>query len=170
MTDAKMIVHDLGIGKLREEIAKLKSSRFTVGWQGESGAEHHDMESDATNIEIATWHEFGTRSMPARPVVRTTYERHAEEFREAFKAQLSALIDARTDVDAMIDVVGRTLVEALRDEIDLAAEWAAPLAQSTIDAKGHNQPLVDTGTLRRRASWAMRAKDGDAIIKQGGEQ
>jgi hypothetical protein len=161
---------DLGIKALKRTITKLTNTRFTTGWQGPSGDERHAIDEPQTNAQIATWHEFGTRRMPARPVVRITYERHRREFRDEFKRLLGGLIDKRVDEDGLIVGVGSMMVTALRAEIDRSREWARPLSPSTVEAKGHNQPLVDTGVLRDRASWATRDKKGDTITRQGGEE
>ncbi len=165
---------DLGIGKLKADLATLAASRVTIGWQGASGAEVHP-DSNVTMATLAKFHEFGTVRMPARPAVRITYDRHASEFRDTLRASTARMIDRQSDVDVELRSVGQFMVDKLRETILAAAEWARPLAQSTIDAKGHSLPLIDTDAYYDAASFAIRSAGPDgsvstAIRYQGGEQ
>ena len=172
----KKTVRDLGIGKLKADLAELRTTKVTVGWQGPSGQTPHAESSDGTTLErIAAYHEFGTRRMPARPVIRTTYDRHSVEFRDELKRAVSALVDRRSELDPAVDRIGLFAVDKLREEMDASKAWAAELAQATIDAKGHDVPLIDTRQLQNAASYAVRtAGEGDsvgiAIKRQGGER
>lgn len=165
---------DLGIDKLKADIAELSRTKITVGWQGPSGQVLH-AESDEPLERIATYHEFGTRKMPARPVLRTTADRHASEFKAELRSAVSSLVDRRADLDTALDKVGEFAVDALRTEMESSKAWATPLAQSTVDAKGHDVPLIDTRQLERAASYAIREAGADgsigiAIKRQGGER
>lgn len=168
---------DLGIGKLREQLALLAKTRITVGWQGDTGAAPHP-NADASVAQVAMWHEYGTpgsddqqydqpRSMiPSRPTLRVAFERNRAEFVDAVKRALSGVIDGRHDLDDAVAQIGETGVAAVQATIDDSRSWAEPLAASTIARKGHDQPLIDTGTMRDAVSWAER--EGGSIKRLGG--
>jgi hypothetical protein len=165
---------DLGVDKLKRDLAELKATKITTGWQGQSGQTMH-RDSDATNERIAAYHEFGTKHMPARPAIRTTYDRHSAEFTRELKRAVSDLVDGRSELDPALDRVGEFAVSKLREEMNNSKTWAAPLAQSTIDLKGHDTPLIDTRQLENAASYAIRdagpeGSVGIAIKRQGGER
>lgn len=169
---------DLGIGKLKADLAKLRASKITIGYQGSSGAATHP-DANASVATVAQWMEFGTpgsddreydqpRSMiPSRPFLRVTFERSADVFVEATRKALSDFVDGRAEVEEIEQRLGEIGVAEVRRTIDDSRSWAEPLAESTIAAKGHDQPLLDSGTLRDSASWAVR--EGDTIRRQGGE-
>lgn len=162
-------VRDLGIGKLRDDVAELKSRRITVGWHGESGAEQHPNAQPGTTVaEIAAMQEFGTTRAPARPMVRVALDHYRDRVREATRRAMRDLIAGRASLDAAQQTIGEAVLEALRNTILDAKRWAEPLAPRTVSAKGHADPLIESGTLYDRASWAARR--GKTILRQGGEQ
>ena len=61
--------------------------------------------------------------------------------------------------------VGERMVEAVQQTILDARSWAKPLAQSTIKAKGHDDPLIESGAVYDATSYAVR--DGDKIVRTG---
>jgi len=172
---ARVQFRDLGIEQLKRDVQALRSTKITIGWQGPSGAAIHPGSKDTPIAQVAAWHEHGTPQespgtlMPARPSLKITFKRHGREFVASARKAVSDLIDGRVDsVDAAVEQVGEAAVAALRATIDDARSWAEPLAESTARAKGHDQPLVETFTMRNAASWASRV--GDSIERQGGEE
>jgi hypothetical protein len=172
-------IRDLGIGKLRAELAKFRDHAITIGHQGDSGAATHP-NADASVGQVAAWMEFGTpgsddrqydvarKHIPSRPFVRMTFARHQVEFAKIVRDELSNIVDGRATAEEAQERIGERMLERLRETILEARGWAVPLAQATIDAKGHDDPLIDSGTLYDKASYAVR--DGETIVRQGGEQ
>ncbi len=164
-------IKDLGIAKLRKQLAELASTKLTFGYQGPSGAEKHPGAKQGTPVAaVARWQEFGTATAPARPMGRHTMEENREAFKALGKKTISDVIDGRAEPDIAIAAAGDKCVEALRRTISRSREWAEPNAPSTAAKKGHDQPLVgEHQTLTTHASWALRDKNG-TIRKQGGEE
>lgn len=172
-------IRDLGLGALKRELERFRDAKITIGHQGPSGAAPHP-NANASVGQVAAWQEFGTpgsddrtygvaRSrIPSRPAVRMTFIRHQPEFTIKVRDLLGAIIDRRSTVDAAQVALGELMLERFRETILEAKGWAEPLAQATIDRKGHDDPWIESGTLYDRASWAVR--EGENIIKQGGEQ
>lgn len=158
---------DFGIGKLKADLAELRETKITIGWQGESGAEKHPG-ADASVATVAAWQEYGTETAPARPSLVQTFERHRADFILAAKRMLADVVDGRKNKDAAETGLGDFAVDKLRETIDDSRSWAEPNAESTARAKGHDQPLIGLyGKLRANTSWAIR-RNG-AIVRQGGE-
>lgn len=158
-------INDLGIGKLRKQLEQLSRVRILVGVQGEEAKRTHPG-TDLSNGLIAHWLHYGTKRMPARPYVDRAIATMQKRAGDLMKKAIADLIDGRahTVVDALAPV-GAAAVDEVTHEIDTATEWAAPLAQSTIDRKGHDRPLVDTGTIRKATTYTIR--DGESILAQG---
>lgn len=163
-------IKDLGIGKLREQLAKLGRTRVTYGYQGPSGAAKHPAKGATVSVaQVASFSEFGTASAPARPLLRHTAEENRDNFKDAAKRAISDVVDGRAEPEVATEAVGELAVAALRRTISRSREWAEPNAASTVRAKGHDQPLVgEEQSLTLSASWAVRVDD--AIVKQGGEE
>lgn len=167
----KFETHDLGIGKLREDMATLKRQRVTFGWQGPAAQAKHP-NADASIGLVAHWQEYGTKNadqterMPARPSVHQTVASRTSEIRRMLSRAASDLVDGRATLDDVQHDLGTAIVTALREVILEANTWAKPLADATVRAKGHADPLIDSGAMYDAASWAVR--DGDTVVRQGG--
>lgn len=157
---------DLGIGKLRAAMAELGRTSVTFGYQGATGAEAHPSSPENTVAQVAAFAEYGTTSSPARPLGQHTMDANRDAFVDATKRALSDLIDGRAaDAEAVAQSLGELALTALRKTIDTSREWAEANAESTIRAKGHDQPLIgERAKLYENASYAVR-RDGQ-IVKQ----
>lgn len=175
-------IRDLGLAAMRKQLEAMRDSAITIGHQGASGRETHP-NADASVAQVAAWMEFGTpgsddrtygvprRHIPSRPFVRMTFAQHQPEFTVKMRDALSAIIGRRKTVEQAQDEIGELMLERLRETILAAKGWAAPLAQVTIDRKGHDDPLIESGALYDRASYAVRDGGPEGTIKrQGGEQ
>lgn len=172
-----VIVRDLGIGKLRDDVATMQRQRVTVGYQGPSGAAQHP-NANASVAQVAAWQEFGTpgsddrkydqtrRHIPSRPFVRTALAKYQREIADAIKAAFRRVLGGDATAEQAQADVGARMVEAVQTTILDARAWAKPLAQATIDRKGHDDPLIEGGALYDATSYAVR--DGDKIIRTGG--
>jgi hypothetical protein len=174
-----VVMRDLGIGKLKDDVADLARQRVTVGYQGPSGQSVHPNAGGDTVAQVAAWMEFGTpgsddrqydatrAEVPSRPFVRTMFHRYRSEIAEMIKSGLRDLLAGKSSLADIQARIGEFLVAKTRETIDDAQSWARPLAESTVEKKGHAKPLFETGTMRDAASYAVR--DGDKIVRQGGE-
>lgn len=161
---------DLGIGKLRKQLEDLKRCKILVGVQGEEAAKIHPVAKVPQGL-LAFWLHYGTKRngeqyMPPRPYVERAITAIKEEAPQLMKRAISALVDGRAkDLGDALAPVGAAAVEQVTHEIDTAAQWAAPLAPSTIAAKGHDRPLVDTGAIRGATSYTVHLDE--SIIAEG---
>jgi hypothetical protein len=92
-----------------------------------------------STAEVAAYNEFGTANSPPRPFVRNMINTNKPDW----PGQLVELIKKHDyDVGEVLDDFGKLMVEQLRESIFMG-EYT-PLAQATIDKKGHAQPLIET--------------------------
>lgn len=177
MPDRTVEVRDLGIGELREDVATMTRQRVTVGYQGPSGAAQHP-NADASVAQVAAWQEFGTPGsddrtydkvrghIPSRPFVRTGLAKYEVEIKAAIKRAFKRVLGGDATAEQAQAEVGERMVEAVQQSILDARSWAKPLAESTIERKGHDDPLIESGAVYDATSYAVR--DGDKIVRTGG--
>lgn len=173
---APVEMRDLGIGKLKDDAAALQRETVTVGYQGASGQAKHP-NADASVAQVAAWMEFGTPGsddrqydqirtlIKSRPFVRTMFVRYRSEIQEMLKNGMRDLITGKATREVIQQRIGEFLVEKTRETILDADAWAEPLADDTIERKGHADPLIESGAMYDAASWAVR--DGDKIVRSG---
>lgn len=93
---------------------------------------------------IAAINEFGapSRGQPPRPFMRNMIAAKSPEWPDAIANLLKA---NDYDADKTLAQVGEAVAGQLRESIMSLVD--PPLAPSTIRAKGHGKPLIDTGHL-----------------------
>ncbi len=161
-------IKDLGIGKLREQLAQLARVRVLVGVQGPEAREKHPAANESVGT-IAFWLHYGTSKQPARPYIDRAIAALSTEVGSVSKRAVAALIDGRVSTVAdAVRPLGSLACKAVQHEFDTSKDWAAPLAQVTIDRKGHDQPLIDTGTVRDAITYTVR--DGETVLAKGGRE
>lgn len=162
---------DLGLEDLQRELAELRKSEITIGWQGATGAEQHpEAPVDTSVAQVAAWQEYGTEDaqgavlVPARPMLSTTFEENERDFDKATRKGISDIVDGRANATEAVEALGNTGLRKLRKTMDQSKRWADELSPATIARKGHDQPLLDSGKMRDAASWALRR--GETIVTQ----
>lgn len=140
--------------QLVAKIGQLGSMRVHVGvLQSKAGAHPSGIDM----VELAAIHEFGAPAahIPARSFIRSTF----------MVRRVQALASTLTKLAGLIVNKGM----ANRTALSILGQWGAaeckntiteidispPLAQSTIDAKGSDKPLVDTGRLVDAISYEV---------------
>lgn len=140
------------IADIRKRMADVAIS---VGVQGDAGIhKDEDGQSSGTTVaEIYYWNEFGTSRIPERPTLRPTFIKEKVKY-----IGIMAKISARAMNEPgynMKQAMGKLGEVAQQDIQSAIVELKTPPnAQSTIDAKGSDNPLVDTGQLVSSIRWA----------------
>jgi len=168
---------DFGIERLRKELKRLGKLRLTVGVQGPDAKRKHP-NADLTVGEIAAIFHYGAKiadafgkgitvEIPARPYAQRAVDMIRDQAIRAATKGASDLIDGRADTaEEVLEPIGEMARDAVLKSLDEARDWAEPLSPSTIARKGHDQPGLDTGTVREATSYAIR--QGRKILKQEG--
>lgn len=96
---------------------------------------------------IAAVQNYGSYSQPPRPFFSNMIAENKDEWPE-FMAEMR---ESGYDADERMRELGELIVEQLHDSIDNGDY--EPLAEPTIMKKGHDQPLIHTGTMRDSVEW-----------------
>lgn len=102
---------------------------------------------------IAAIHNWGAprAGIPPRPFFSNMIAKKQGEWPDAIG---NVLVASGYDARRALDVVGHAIVGQLKAEI--IATNSPPLAQSTIDRKGHAKPLIDTSHMINSVDFEVR--------------
>lgn len=99
--------------------------------------------TDGGSIPLrAALNNFGTSRIPARPFMSNAIAEHSDEW----GPDLAILLEANgNNGDLALDTIGEVIVGQIREAINVLD--SPPLAQSTIDRKGSEKPLIETSDM-----------------------
>lgn len=141
-----VVVKDLGLKNLRKKIRVLSKAGASVTSGVHEGSPRAG--DGLSNAEVASFHEFGTSTVPARPFVGPTVKENEAEYlrmlAQALKKDDWTSASTR-DVKDSLELVGMKMAADMRRRIRDGIE--PPLAESTIKRKGSSKPLVDTAQM-----------------------
>lgn len=135
---------DLGRKKILQQLELAKGARVDVGILG---AERHP-DGDATIPEIGLIHEFGapSKSIPERSFIRSTVDQKDRAYRQELRNSFANILLGRGTVLSELDQFGFRVTGDIQRKITAIRTPAN--SESTIEKKGFDNPLIETGTLR----------------------
>lgn len=145
--------------KFKAFIKRLEESARTevfVGVLGPNAAASHDA---VTNVDVATWNEFGVEidgeeHVPERSFLRATIDIKNAEITKRLGAELGKAYAGKQSTHNAFDRTGLAVVGMVQQRI---ADGIPPgNADATIEKKGSNKPLIDTGQLRSSISHQVK--------------
>lgn len=138
-----------------------------TGWDGLlsglRGLNGHDVEiglfdgmyEDGTTVpQVAFWHEFGTETMPARPLQVVTYERDKKQLANVGSEMLTSFIKGKS-ASVALSQFGNWYSDRMKYTIALGQGFAK-LSPYTIKRKGHDHPLYETGRLVQSIKYKVK--------------
>lgn len=159
MAEDKVTVEGgLDLEAITKEVKRFENLTILVGWQVSGG-------TDLAVIDIATFQEFGTSNIPARPALSTAMDINEKVIGDAFEQVIGEILDGTLTAIKAASRLGIFAVTLVKQRIIDSPNWAKELAQSTIDAKGSDKPLVDTAELLNSVTYTVN--EGDAVIASG---
>ncbi len=136
------------------EIKKLEKLMLRVGYQ--QGAAQ---EEDGTDIcDVAMWNELGTARSPSRPFLAKSVDENADKINAFLKAQLKLLAQGRTTAEQIYKQIGVSQKGLIQEKIKNGD--FEPNAPRTIQMKGSDKPLIDTGMMRQSVNFVITEKGG----------
>lgn len=128
---------DRGMGAIGRVVNAARDRDVKVGVQSESGQ----------LVNVATYNEYGTATIPARPFIRSAIDENAADIGKAAAMLGGRVLDAEINKEQALGSLGlfaqRKIVEKIRSNIP------PPNAPSTVNAKGSSATLIDSGQLRQ---------------------
>lgn len=110
-------------------------------------------ENGESIIDVAIKNNYGM-GVPRRDFMTPSSKKWMKFFSESLDIVRRDLIENKVKPDNFLNAMGRKAQNIIRDEI--TALDTPPNAPSTIAKKGSNNPLVDTGDMRKAVTWQIR--------------
>jgi hypothetical protein len=142
--------------ELLAELVALERGVVTVGWHQEGKARLG--EGDATNAQIAASHEFGTRTIPRRPMLGPALRDGKAELTALQVRVVALVINLKMPAEVALALLGELGLKLLQDRI--RSNVPPPLDDDTIKAKGSSNTLIHTGEMLRAASYEVDLSGG----------
>ena len=158
---------DTGGKAIFTELDLLKDLALPLGFQGQSGLTMYP-DGKVNVATVALFNEFGTIHIPARGFMRRSVKQHLGQIKAEIMMSFAKVATGGMTAMAAMQSIGEVMAGLIEQEIDTANSWAKPLARSTVEAKGHSRPLIETVLMRKSITWAIRKGSvRGSIIKQG---
>ena len=138
---AKTRVIDRGWDRQIANTRRLAGRGVKVGIQAGAGAQ-----DGVDLLDILIFNEFGTRYIPARPVMRSYADTYAAQiYAEANNAGTFILRTGNAQI--ALARLGAYMKSGLQAHWRASKTWAVPNAAPTILMKGSDVPLIEHGVL-----------------------
>ena len=104
--------------------------------------------------DVAVWNEFGTNDghVPERPFLRPAFDKNIAKYQAVAKKMLA---DLKGGIGGLriLQTIGALMASDIKKEITNVR--TPPNAPETIAAKGFDNPLIESGTLKNRADFKI---------------
>ena len=142
------------IDKIEKELDYLKKHYVVVGFVGDKA----DKKVDGVEIYLyASFNEYGTSDIPARPFFRSAINKNRKEIVSEMKSFLGKVGTGKLTGEQALKGIGLIVQGMIQDSIKNGG-WESN-APSTVKAKkGTGQPLIETGSMLRAVSFEIRGK------------
>lgn len=157
--------------RLRDAIARygrLDGVVVDVGVQSVDGATPKEAREAAasgrqpTLAEVAAANEFGvpTQGVPARPFLRQSGKQYRARWVGLFRTAVKRAVER--DDETGFRVLGVATVADVKAKLT-SGPWE-PNASLTVERKGSDRPLIDTGQLRNSIRAAVRVPGSPSVL------
>jgi hypothetical protein len=137
MGKSSVTVKKVAFQNLADLVKRMKGRRVEVGlFDGEMAL-------------IGLWMEFGTKTIPERPWLRSTFITRRDDIIKFQARIVRLLLQGKLEEERAMALLGEYVVSLLREQIiKFGPTIFTPLAPATIRAKGgKTTPLINTGAL-----------------------
>lgn len=142
--------------QMKKRLTALDGIEARVGWF--SGQNYGPENNNLPIAQVAQWNEEGTPAAgwggptPSRPFIRSFFIglKKSKAFRDFMANEIKYYIEGGGTSRHLAQRVGRFVRQGIRETIE---KWTyISNATATIELKGFNDPLVETGTMAKSVS------------------
>lgn len=146
--------------KMRKNLERGSHLAAKIGFFQDStyGPENDNL----TVAQVAQWQEEGNEKIPMRPFIRSGFMEKIQQ-KKWITSEVIRWIDdiamGRSTWTAMYNKLGPVFVKMMQKEIE---DWKIPMnAPLTVQLKGFNDPLIDTGKMLDSVDYLLGRKSGE---------
>lgn len=142
--------------QMKKRLTAIDGIEARVGWF--SGQNYGPENNNLPIAQVAQWNEEGTPAAgwggptPSRPFIRSFFIglKKSKAFQNFMANEIKHYIEGGGTSRHLAQRVGRFVRRGIRETIE---KWTyLPNAPATIELKGFNDPLVETGTMAKAVS------------------
>lgn len=150
---------DLGWKKIEKELKSFEKSTILVGFQEGSVTKteikgQREKKGGLNMPAIASANEFGTKNIPARPFMRTSFDENLRKITTLIEKQYELIGQGNSTAQKSLDVVGVIMVGFIQQKI--RAIVSPPNSPRTIAIKGSSKPLIDFGQMIQSVTYKVQ--------------
>lgn len=146
-------VIDKGWNRIKKELEDIDNAYVKVGVLSDAGS-YAETEGKSVNLaDVATFNEFGTSSIPARPFMAQTFENNRNMVSATIAVMKDQIFAGESSVSRALNKLG-TWYKGLTQKIFREGDFQEN-APATIRLKGSSKPLIDTGRLRQSIDYEV---------------
>ena len=132
------------------ELEKLANSYVLIGFQEGSVTKsqvkgNRRKEAGKSMHQIAAENEFGTKTTPARPFMRTSFDENRQTIANAIDGEYDKILDGTSTVKKSLNLIGLLGVDLVQQKI--RAIHFPPNSPRTIAIKKSSKRLIDFGQM-----------------------
>jgi len=148
---------DLGWNDIEKELKKFQKASILVGFQEGSTTKTQKKgqrlkEGGLSMPQIASQNEFGTKNIPARPFMRTSFDENLPKIYKLIERQYVA-IESGQSAEQSLNAVGVVMVGLIQKKIRQIT--TPPNSPRTIAIKGSSKPLIDFGQMIQSVTYKV---------------
>lgn len=137
--------------RFEQMLRELADKEVRIGFQhGEA------TEKDGTDIcDIAMWNEMGTEHIPSRPFLRKSVDENTAEINSFLQSKKEDILRG-VPAEQILKDIGIFQKDLIHQKITEGS--FTPNAAATVQRKGSDHPLIDTGRMRQSVNFVIRQK------------
>ena len=161
---------DRGYEDLLQRVRAMQNKSIEVGIFESKGSELYPdatflgklAGSAVTVLDVAIWNEFGTDHIPERSFIRAWFDENAAKTKEAVRLMLIAVKQGKYTPEQALELIAQRFVAEIQKR--MAEGIPPPNAPATIEMKGSDKPLIDTGQLRSSITYVVKDTRTGAVV------
>lgn len=122
MATKGIIDRDLGLKRIIKQLKKIKGSSVTIGLHNDTGK--YPVSSGTPVRDVGFFLEFGTIKMPARPWLRSAFDKRTKKLAAAVRRGVNAIYSGVSTSKNLLDGIGREFLDDVKS--DIAADKIRP--------------------------------------------
>ncbi len=152
---------DLGFAEIQKQIALLNGSHVKVGFQEgtvtTTQVKGKRKQTAGLSIpQIAAENEFGTKIIPARPFMSTSFDENKTLINRAIQGEYNKIIAGKRTTETSLGLIGQLTTKLIVQKI--RAIISPPNSPRTISIKKSSKPLIDFGQMVQSVRYKVVIK------------
>lgn len=144
---------------LMEILRHTKDAHVTIGVHEDAGS--YGTGKDAPSVvEVALWNEFGTRDIPERSFMRSTFDENVAKINQWREEAVKHMVMDGWSVEKALEMIGLRIQTLVQNKIK--SNVPPPNAPSTAAAKTKEgvaaRTLIESGLLLRSVTYKVYSK------------